>query len=50
MIRDFGVRLFVVLRSGTGQIRPWYPIGMDGSLPLDSFRAVRTQATEGVGQ
>ncbi len=33
---------------GLGHFRPWHR--GDGSLPLDSFRAGRMPATEGVGQ
>jgi hypothetical protein len=34
----------------SGQIRPWCFIGMDGSLPLDSFRAGRMLLTAASGQ
>src|SRR5258708_4357012 len=36
--------------SPSGQIRPWYPIGMDGSLSPDSFRARRMVLTAESGQ
>ncbi len=36
--------------SPSGQIRPWYPIGMDGSLSPDSFRAQRMVLTAESGQ
>jgi len=32
-----------------GQIHPWRSSGVDGGLPLDSFRAGRMPATEAVG-
>ncbi len=33
------------MSAGSGQIRRWRSIGVDGSLPLDSFRARRMRLT-----